>query len=173
MFNFQKFMIKSTTLRHWLFKSNRYFLKNSFQKNILVFYLLQYAIVILSMPVIYLVEQLFGEDNDGPKLKGLTMFIVAVIIAPQFETLFAQALAHKVGQYLKLKSTYIILLSALWFGLMHFYSLQYVILTFTIGLVLAYAYYLYQSSFRKAFWFVAAIHALHNLTSVLIVYFFE
>jgi hypothetical protein len=56
---------------------------------------------------------------------------------------------------------------------MHFYSLQYVILTFTIGLVLAYAFYLYQSSFRKAFWFVVAIHALHNLTSVLIVYFFE
>lgn len=173
MFNFQKFMIKSTTLRHWFFKSNRYFLKNSFRKNILIFYLLQYAIVILSMPLMYLVEQLFGEDNDGPNLKGLTMFIVAVIIAPLFETLFAQALAHKVGQYLKLKSTYTILLSALWFGIWHIYSPQYIIFAFVVGLVLAYAYYLYQSSFRKAFWFVVAIHALHNLTSVLIVYFFE
>jgi membrane protease YdiL (CAAX protease family) len=125
------------------------------------------------MPILYLVEQLLGEDKDGPNVKGLMMFVMAVTVVPLIETLLGQALAHKVGQGLKLKSTYIILLSALWFGLMHFYSLQYIILTFTIGLVFAYAYYLYQSSFRKAFWFVAAIHALHNLTSVLIIYFFE
>jgi hypothetical protein len=166
-------MIKSTTLRHWFFKSNRYILKNSFRKNILIFYLLQYAIVILSIPIIYLVEQLFGEDKDGPNIKGWAMFVTAVIIAPLIETLFAQALAHKVGQYFKLKSTYIILLSASWFGIWHIYSPQYIVFAFALGLVFAYGYYLYQSNFRKAFWFIATVHALHNLTSFLLVYFFE
>lgn len=85
-------MIESTILRHWFFKSNRYFLKNSFWKNIFIFNLLQYAIVILLMLIIYLVEQLFGEDKDSPNIKSWAMFFIIVIIEPLLETLLHKLL---------------------------------------------------------------------------------
>lgn len=99
---------------------------------------------------------------------GKQMFL-AVILAPLIETLIFQKWVYQllslVG-WLKQNKILIIFISAVIFGLIHFYSLSYVIYNFFAGALLMFAYIVRIE--KKPYWIVTVLHGLMNLFSILI-----
>ncbi len=97
------------------------------------------------------------------------LFLTAVIIAPLAETLLFQMLPFWVfrkAQYFCKHRFAVVALSGIIFGLQHYYSLLYMIITIFIGMILMYGY---TVKWRKhAFWNVTLMHALWNLHILLI-----
>jgi uncharacterized protein len=94
------------------------------------------------------------------------LFLSPVIIAPIFETFLGQYLPYhflKRVKYLNDREYLILLISAVFFGLIHFYSVFYIIYAFLLGLVLMYGYMARIDSDDKTFVLVAVSHALLNL----------
>jgi hypothetical protein len=94
-------------------------------------------------------------------------FFLAVIVAPLFETLIFQKFliefSIKMLDRLKLNNFLIpILISAIGFGLAHYYSLIYLINGLSMGIVLAYSYSIALKRKESAFWIVTLIHSLVN-----------
>lgn len=99
---------------------------------------------------------------------GKQIFL-AVILAPLIETLIFQKWVYQllslVG-WLKRNKILIIFISAVLFGMIHFYSLSYVIYNFFAGVLLMFAYIVRID--RKPYWTVTVLHGLMNLFSILI-----
>jgi hypothetical protein len=94
------------------------------------------------------------------------VLIAGVIAAPLFETWFNQSLPYSLLNklsYFRKRKFLILLISAVWFGLNHFYSLFYIIYGCLIGLVLMYGYMVRIKSDSKTFYLVAISHSLVNL----------
>ncbi|MBS7254028.1 CPBP family intramembrane glutamic endopeptidase [Flavobacterium branchiicola] len=97
-------------------------------------------------------------------------FSIAVIIGPICETGILQYTPNKILEKLKVKSEVLkILLPSVLFGLCHFYSLIYVVMTFFSALVLN-AFYI-KSKSRSSWYFIltALLHSLYNLYGYLFV----
>jgi len=91
-------------------------------------------------------------------------WVLGLLIAPIVETLvFQMAPILILKKYTRLKSLYIILISAAIFAACHTFSIAYIILTFVLGACLAYSYVIYLNKSVSAFRVTASIHALHNL----------
>jgi len=103
--------------------------------------------------------------NDvGP----VVFFFFAVALAPFFETAFFQAFIIELTKLnqkrLRWKSNiYPIIFSATAFSLIHVYSLTYVVVTFFIGLCLAYTYIIVRKRKQNPILVVTIVHATHNL----------
>ncbi len=93
--------------------------------------------------------------------------LVTVLFAPILETFIFQHLIIS-AFYSKKNLKFIVFISALLFGLSHFYNLAYVINTFFTGIVLALSYILWNYKKINAFWGTAIIHSLHNMLVILI-----
>lgn len=94
------------------------------------------------------------------------LFFISVFCAPLFETWIAQYLPYTLlnkVKYFRERSFLILLISALFFGLNHFYSLFYMIYGFLGGVVLMYGYMVRIKSDNKTFYLIASCHALVNL----------
>jgi len=75
-----------------------------------------------------------------------------------------------------IKNKYLaIFISALTFGLIHYYSLYYVLYTFVLGLLWAWAYlnYYEKRGFGYAFWAIVLVHALWNAVAEISFTFFQ
>ena len=146
------------------------------QLNLKLAHGIPYVVIITS--ALYLVELFFflvygiiKEKDiillDFPgKEKDLVYLLFAVIIAPLFETWFNQVLPYKLLnkiKYLKERSYLILLISALFFGLLHFYSLFYIFYGFLMGLVLMYGYMIRIETDKNTFYLIAVSHSLLNL----------
>jgi len=106
--------------------------------------------------------------------KGENIIIViisTVIIAPIFETYINQSLPYflllKI-KYLDERRYLILLISALFFGVTHLYSMFYIFYAFFLGLALMGAYMIRISVDKRAFWLVAISHSIFNLGVVII-----
>ena len=91
--------------------------------------------------------------------------VVGCLLGPVLETLLHQALPIYLFTKKWIKNRKLaIFISALFFGLMHSYSLHYILWTFVGGLLLAWAYLIYYEKygFEKAFWAITIVHALRN-----------
>ena len=155
-------------LQHKIEKTNCY-LKNSSR---ITFILVITASLFLTA-VLFNLAYSFVKDLDiiwfdFPDWKEgkILFFIFAVIVAPVFETWFCQYLPYfllnKV-KYLKERSYLILLISALFFGLNHFYSLFYIIYGILMGVVLMYGYMIKIKSDKKTFVLIATCHSFLNL----------
>lgn len=96
----------------------------------------------------------------------IVLFIVTVLIAPVFETFLNQYLPY----YLLSKITYlnerkciILISSSIFFGLIHFYSLFYMLYGFVMGLIFMYAYMERIKTDIKTFYLITLSHFLFNL----------
>jgi hypothetical protein len=93
------------------------------------------------------------------------IFITPIILAPIIETFLGQSLPYyllkKLG-YMNGRNYLVITASALFFGILHFYSLFYIIYAFLLGLVLSYGYVVRIKSDKNAFLLIAVCHALLN-----------
>jgi membrane protease YdiL (CAAX protease family) len=96
------------------------------------------------------------------------------LFVPLFETFLFQQLPFKIMQNWSLTTNrygIYILLSAIIFGLFHWYSLQYMIFAFAVGLVLGYTYFFYCKTPKVAFWSTVLIHGLRNLIVYIAIWF--
>jgi hypothetical protein len=138
-----------------------------------LFFVLTFLIALSVVPFIVLTDVLVGENTEGPDVSS---FFIIVILAPILETLLHQHLPFKLMQswsWTKNKYGFYIIVSAILFGLIHAYSLQYMIFAFSVGLILAYMYFFYSKSPGKSFWSTTLIHAMRNLFAFLGALFFD
>lgn len=102
----------------------------------------------------------------------VTQFIYAVILAPLLETFLFQMCVIKILRKInKLNNSIVVIISALIFGLQHFYSLEYILNTTIAGIFLAYAFITYEKKKLLPFCVVCIIHSLRNFISLIISYF--
>lgn len=111
---------------------------------------------------------LFGTPPSANQYGIFSMIVFGIILAPLFETLIFQTfilfLLSKIRFFRNYKS-FIIITSALLFAAQHIYSVQYMIYTFFVGIILMYAYII--STKKKPYLRVFLIHAMVNTTALL------
>jgi membrane protease YdiL (CAAX protease family) len=120
--------------------------------------------------IVYLLLEMYAiiennELNNSEKLNFdlssiVTSLFLIVLIGPIIETFFLQ---HLIIKYLSPKiGLWSIFVSSTIFGLLH--SRIYVFLIFMGVIYSSYYYYLNVTKKKKAFWSVASLHMLYNLT---------
>lgn len=153
---------------HKIEKINNY-LKNSSR----IVFILLLTLALFTIAILFNIAYSFVKDldiiwSDFPDWQDDTIifFILAVIIGPLFETWFNQYLPYYLlskVKFLRERSYLILLISALFFGLNHFYSLFYIIYGILMGVVLMYGYMIKIKSDKKTFILIATCHGLLNL----------
>lgn len=139
----------------------------------MLFYCLcSFLIVLIPFCIFCFVKIFFPliEHTEGPFKNTSSIsykFIVAIILAPIMETFVFQYLVF-VSLKNKIKPIFIIIISALLFGLSHYYDFFYILNTIYIGLILALAYYNWNGKRINKFWMVVSIHSLHNLITLVV-----
>lgn len=126
-------------------------------------------IVLLTIPFESLNTIFHFKDNINDSylnhLDSVTLFILAIFIAPLFETFFFQYGIIKSFVYFNPKTrNTAIFLSSLLFSLNHWYGLVYVVYTFLLGILFGILYFTSEKRGFKPFWVIVAVHSLYNLT---------
>lgn len=127
----------------------------------MTFYFSSFLIVLCVLPLLFLTDNL-SESENGPDVNS---WILGIVLAPILETLLNQHLPFWLLQKLswtRNKYGLYIFASAIAFGLLHTYSLRYMIFAFSIGLILGYTYLFYSKTPKIAFWSTTLIHSLRN-----------
>ena len=162
-------------LRKLFWKLNKFFLKKKYPVQLLLLWLLNFAVLIpIFLPVVFVLNEVVGENEAGPDIHDSSLWFRTIVIAPVLETLIYQHLIFWLYKNIVKTSKYYacaILISAILFGIAHTYSLQYIFFAFFVGLVLGYSYYFYHKNPKKAFWSVAIVHCMQNSFVTLIGYF--
>lgn len=133
------------------------------------FYLVFLILFIFSILNSYLFNWLnikFGSQFIIPinSLPKETVFFVAIIFAPLFETATYQWLIlDVVNKNITKKKILSLFISSSIFAISHYYNIIYIFATFIAGLLLGILYYIAESKNRFAFFYVFLFHALHNL----------
>jgi len=107
--------------------------------------------------------------------KSILMFIVAVTFAPLFETWLCQYLPYKLlckSKFFRERKYLILIASALFFGINHFYSLFYIIFGILMGTILMYGYMVRIKSDKHTFLLIAICHSLMNCGAFLLSRYF-
>lgn len=118
---------------------------------------------------------IFGSINLGTllylDLSFYDQFFWTVIMGPLAETVIFHFIIMEVLLYLfrnvQYKDFWVIFISALIFGFSHFYSIDYVIITFFGGMILSTAYIVAKNRKMIPFVIVFFVHALYNFVSLL------
>jgi hypothetical protein len=140
-----------------------------------VFVLLMTALTfVVVLPLDLIVDAIVPSSGREPQymdkypLPGRVL--ISVVIFPPIETALAQwAPIMLCTRRLGMSATKAGLISALFFGLMHYYSAIYVAFTFVVGLLLSWTFFLAIERKESPFWVVTAVHALRNaVTEVLL-----
>jgi hypothetical protein len=103
--------------------------------------------------------------------KSLSMFIMAITVAPVFETWLCQYLPYKLLckiKYFRERKLLILIAAALFFGINHIYSIFYVIYGTLIGFVIMFGYMVRVENDKNTFWLISACHSLLNVGAFLI-----
>jgi len=154
-------------MKSFLWKLTLRLKRKPYWAQIILFYFSSFLIVICFIPLLLLAE-LQSESTEGPDINS---WIIIILIAPFLETLVFQYFPFWFMQkwiWLKTKKGLYIIVSAMLFGLSHTYSLSYIIMAFSVGLILAYIYFFYSKTTKLAFWSTTLIHSLRNGFSFLI-----
>lgn len=105
-------------------------------------------------------------DFPGKDKSIIFILFSSIVLAPILETLLNQSLPYYILnkiKYFKERSYLILLASALFFGLLHFYSLFYIFYAFLLGLLFMYGYMIRIKTDKKTFYLIAISHFLVNL----------
>jgi len=154
-------------VRKFFWRLNRKIKTGPFPLQVAKLSLLTYLVPIAFLPILFFVDQATGGSSAGP---DKSRWLTAIIIAPVVETFLFQYLPFKLMQNLKhLKRSFVlyIIASSILFGLEHWYSIRYIIFAFSVGLVLAYTFYLYHMNLLKAFWTTALVHSIRNVAGMI------
>lgn len=129
--------------------------------------------LLLRVPVVWLGVPFVGEEArtayDWLEDYSIAeLLVIACIIGPILETVFAQMLPIALGRRLFHSDAYAVLLSAWLFGWLHYgQGALLVLIMFTTGLVLAWTYVVWLARGRRqAFAMTFAVHALLNAVAL-------
>lgn len=115
--------------------------------------------IIISKDIVFINLQ---NNNNSIVLLAIS----SVFIAPIIETFLGQSLPYfllyKI-KFIRERNYIIVLISALFFGLIHFYSLFYVIYGIIVGSIFIYGYMARIQTDKKTFILIAISHSLLNL----------
>ena len=145
--------------------------RKSYIAQIAIFFAATFVMTLFILPLLFMVDQIMGENTNGP---DLSMWFAVIILVPILETYLNQRLPFLLMQkwcFTKGKYGLYIALSAIIFASLHTYSLQYVIAVFPCGLVLGYLYTFYSKKPKIAFWTATLIHMLKNSVAVVAILF--
>lgn len=145
--------------------------RKKYHTQLLLFYIATWCTTLIFFPLMHLSNIFLGNSDSGPDMKN---WFLVIIVAPIIETFINQFGVFRIFNSIKItrgKQGWIILLSAFIFGLTHTYSLSYMVFGFSMGIVLAYIYYLFHHTPQKAFWTTALIHSFRNLTAIVLLAF--
>lgn len=136
-------------------------------KFVVLFFFIAVIIELLSNGIIGLAGIYDIKLAKEPVLnKNLILdFIKFIFIVPLFETVLHQLLPYvllKDIPLFKKKRSYLIIISAVFFGITHFYSFIYIIFTFFLGVLFMYAY-IVRIKKGDSFKAILFIHMLMNL----------
>jgi hypothetical protein len=146
-------------------------------KFILLFYFISLFNVITGF---YILKYFNFEMKGNPifEYEIILIFILGSVISPIFETYLIQLFVYKSFKYsIKVyfenisnqkNSLISIFLTSLIFGLLHFYSIGYVILMFCLGIILSLVFYLSELRNENAIANTIIIHSLYNTTLIII-----
>lgn len=145
----------------------------SLAKYIVFFILLSFLIIAVTILINLALINFFHIDlTDNRKTPSfgsastIVKLIFLFLLAPLLETYIFQYGIIKWLLSTKLKKVFIVLISALFFGLSHYYDVLYVLNTFFVGIVLALCFMLGADKKISPFWITAIVHATHNLCIV-------
>jgi len=109
-----------------------------------------------------------GGSNGFKFDSMLEQIALAVFLAPIAETYFIQYLIiTTILKYSKGNTLLALLISAIVFGLSHYYSIPYIVKTFFAGLTFGTLFLSQKPNFNKAFIYVLITHASYNLFAVI------
>ena len=135
---------------------------------------LTFMVVLPFIPLFYLLDKIEGSISGPISIDFLPFFMKVLslsVITPIVETFVFQWIPIRFLRYhFNWSSFKIILVSAILFGLSHYYSLAYIIRGFLIGIILADAFILQEEKQGSPFWAVTAIHGLRNAISMVLFY---
>lgn len=131
--------------------------------------LLTYLCLFPSVPFIQFFESTGNEFNYFRAISALT-------IAPFVETLIFQALViYLISKFLTKNLIVQVLISAVLFGVTHYYSPRYILFATLTGVVFATGYVLYlrRRSWEAAAWAIILVHALRNSIALIVSLLFK
>jgi hypothetical protein len=115
--------------------------------------------------------------NFEPNTKtDFNTILAATVLAPIVETLFFQSfMIYLINRFITKKILPQILISSVIFGLAHHHHVVAMLYTFIGGLIFSTGYVLYKrkTDWVVAFWYVALIHAFHNIFVVAHTMYFQ
>ena len=122
------------------------------------------SIIITSIPGSESLHDVEGIQ-EIKALGAIEAFFTVIIFAPILETVLFQLIPIRLPLLIskKIKSFYLILVSAILFSLWHCYNATYMIVMFFGGLVLAYFFVVSMKRREYGFLNITAIHMLSNL----------
>jgi hypothetical protein len=145
---------------------------------IVVMLFLSYLSPLIADSVLYVLQTLlFGapinHEHDFLGAKGLVSLAIAgCLIAPPLETLLLQCVPIRICQVsLHWSRTRSIIISALLFGALHYYSFGYAVWAFAAGLTLAYAFTVFDRKGSNSVLWVSILHAARNGVSLVYLIF--
>ncbi len=155
-------------------KLNRSYYRLLFLLSKMKIYILTFFILFIDILITLLFSLvLFPNHTAGPKFNTpLEAFILAVIIAPIFETFFFQNWV--INSVLnKFPKAFLIatLTSSLLFGLSHWYSIEYILITFISGFLYGTLYLVAFKKISYPFLPVAIAHSIFNFIGLCIDFF--
>jgi len=103
---------------------------------------------------------------------AITVLLQVLILGPLVETLIFQKGAYLLlyqSEWLRKHKSCIILIGGVIFGLVHFFSLTYIIVTMISGFFFMYAYVIRYN--KGAYWMVVLLHAFVNGLGLFLSYF--
>lgn len=136
-------------------------------------------LVVLSIQIVIALILNFFDINLGENsMKGKSLseiFVLVVIIAPIFETLFFNLLPVKIANFFIKNKYAVILLASFGFALIHTYSMAYVIMTYfgAIGLNTFYFVIEEKKGLVIAIGLTILLHSIYNLFGFLLIEIFH
>lgn len=128
--------------------------------------LMLFASYIAIFPTLLIPRSPSEIGPDIAKHHPIFQFILGVILAPILETGLFQALPiYILRKKFKFKPIPIISISAFLFGSTHWYSIRYMVLTFLIGFIFAYGYFVRRREEGHPFVLITLVHSLRNFVA--------
>jgi len=134
-------------------------------KFILVMTLISYIVSYILYILLVLLMKVDMGRPEFEKIPIVLLFLFVAIIAPIVETFIFQYLIIRILKkinFFKNRMVLVMFISAVVFGASHTYSIFYMFMTFISGLLLAYAFIVYEDKKASAFWVTMAIHSFKN-----------
>jgi len=152
-------------ISHWIEK----LIEMPVWKSMIILFVVSFAIKFVLGIIIGAVYPELDTENTPDFTKSTGHIVIATCIGPLLETFIFQMLPVWIVNRFITKNIWIqILPSAILFGCAHTYFLAYVIAMIFLGVILALGFCIYQRKFnyKKAFWYIALLHASHNIVAL-------